>query len=496
MYKQELSRSWKEFMRYKKRRSKLDHQLAIYVGVLAVIVLVGFSIFVQIPSVGQTALQNTPLVIPLDLDFIGESLIDIVVNPAFQVKMTTSSKENFVFNLVVEDFADDSIGDPSADSSSSVSSSSASPSSSASSSSGLSSTIQYTLYLNRVIIAKGLLDTRVSSSGGIHLDQDFKPDLELAYDGTYVLVKNLNFIAPAVARFALLDSNFMIKSENVFNVPIGVEQVFYFNVSTTSLPQVNGAFADLDQYSSLPPPSTSVNGTNGTNATVIQSPANYQLTEYKTGENYKTMKLVWTPREEKTYTFTLGAVVGGQVSSKTYLFAGNGVVYELQDDDYPTIKMVLNPNLKMVNVSYSFPRSNELQPFSLPCMGLVELRELTSRGNVAKVYGYTDKINQWQAGATSDLSRLRSGKGYVLKLADAQQPLSFTTSCSLENVELPSLAVGWNFIGVPGYRTYLLSELTLPPGRGITDSYELQRNGEHSSITSLEPGKAYWIKVE
>ena len=39
MYKQERSRSWKEFMRYKKRRSKLDHQLAIYVGVLAMVVL-------------------------------------------------------------------------------------------------------------------------------------------------------------------------------------------------------------------------------------------------------------------------------------------------------------------------------------------------------------------------------------------------------------------------------------------------------------------------
>lgn len=469
----------------------MDHQLAMYVGVLAMVLLVGFSIFVQIPSVGQTALQNTPLVTPLDLDFIGESLVDIIVNPAFQVRMTTSSKENFVLNLVVEHFVDDSIRNNPADSSSSMSSSST-----VSSSSPLSSTIQYTLFLNRVIIAKGLLDTRVSSSGGIHLDQDFKPDLELAYDGTYVLVKNLNFIAPAAARFTLLDKNFMLKSENALNVPIGGEQVFYVNVSSTSLPVVNGGFANLEQYSSLPPPSAISNGTNGTNATTVQSPANYQFTEYKAGENYKTMKLVWTPREEKTYTFTLGAVVGGKISSKTYLFAGNGVVYELHDDDYPTIKMVLNPNLKTVNVSYSFPRSNELQPFSIPCMGLVELRELTSRGNVAKVYGYTDKINQWQAGATSDLSRLRSGKGYVLKLADAQQPLSFTTSCSLENVELPSLAVGWNFIGVPGYRTYLVSELTIPPGRGITDSYELQRNGEHSVITSLEPGKAYWIKVE
>ncbi len=64
----------------------------------------------------------------------------------------------------------------------------------------------------------------------------------------------------------------------------------------------------------------------------------------------------------------------------------------------------------------------------------------------------------------------------------------------------PSLVKGWNFIGISGYEPLPLSKLTgkTPPYTSIKKVFELNNKGVDSVtiVESLDPGKAYWVRVE
>ena len=244
------------------------------------------------------------------------------------------------------------------------------------------------------------------------------------------------------------------------------------------------------------PRSTPARADGSSNIVINVREKQYTFDVYRSGEKYKLMRLAFTPTEAKAYRFTVSANNGITTESKVYSFAADGIVYELQDPHYPSMRMRLVPNVQHVEVDMKFPRSVELQPFSLPCSGSSSLSEFISRGNVARVYGYKRGVTQWLQGAASDLTEVRSGEGYVLKLSDSVEPYHITFICSLDAVTLPTLVEGWNLIGVPGFSPVSPQQLSLPPNMEIVYVLELRRGVEHVPVDSLEPGKAYWVYVE
>ncbi|MFH1275800.1 MAG: hypothetical protein ABIH82_01685, partial [Candidatus Woesearchaeota archaeon] len=117
-------------------KDNFQHHKAILVAIISVILLVTLSVLVRMPATGRTALMDTPIVTPLNLDQIGESLIDVTVNPSFQTRLTTSNKENFVMNVQVEE---------------------------------RENVMYYSLSIRNEIVAIGLLNSLVPTSGAIYV---------------------------------------------------------------------------------------------------------------------------------------------------------------------------------------------------------------------------------------------------------------------------------------------------------------------------------------
>jgi hypothetical protein len=475
------------------RKKKLKgYAMPIYVAVAAIIFLATLSSLIQIPVTGDTAFIDTPIVAPLDLDLLGEYLVDVSVNEIWPISFTSSNNEKFLMKIQVQD------GDK----------------------------LKYTLTLENLVIAVGLLDSSVPSSGEIYVDQDLATDVEFRYDNGHFLVKNLNYVSPSLSQFTLLDENMVEITDEVLAVKVGDDHTFFLNVTATSLPQISILFegeeivAGVEEVEEeIIPTSTTtprtprpptlvipdvVIVTDNPNVVVVpievqeeevvveevvvQEPL-FNIEEIEVGENYKILQVTWMPKEDKLYKFVVTSNVGGQVSEKEYLFAGNGKVL-----DNP--EMRLNPGTNDVVVELVFKRSNELQPFSLPCMGRVRLNEFTRRRDVARIYGFDQEVRQWERGAVSDLREITSGKGYVLKLTDPLTPLNLTVECSLQNVILPELLTGWNLIGIPTFKEVLPSELSLPPTRRIKEVLHVVEGGAHELASILKPGEAYWVFVE
>ncbi|HLC91346.1 MAG TPA: hypothetical protein VJI15_06285 [Candidatus Nanoarchaeia archaeon] len=441
-------------------RRTSSYHVPLMVGLLSIAFLVALSVLVRFPSTGQAGLQNTPLLVPLDLDGEGEVLVDITVNPQWEIKVTASSGQALLLSV---------------------------------STSSLQGIIKYQLLQDDDVLAAGLLNNMVSSSGNIYLDDDILPDMELRYSNGNFLARNINYKPPRATEFTLFDAQLRQIPSDSANISVRREQVFYINVSAAALPTVRGMFDDARLES---PGSTPAQADGSSNIVINVREKQYTFDVYKSGEKYKLMRLAFTPTEAKAYRFTVSANNGITTESKVYSFAADGIVYELQDPHYPSMKMRLVPNVQHVEVDMEFPRSVELQPFSLPCSGSSSLSEFISHGNVARVYGYKRGVTQWLQGAASDLMEVRSGEGYVLKLSESVEPYHITFICSLDAVTLPTLVEGWNLIGVPGFSPVSPQQLSLPPNMEIVYVLELRRGVEHVPVDSLEPGKAYWIYVE
>jgi len=103
--------------------------------------------------------------------------------------------------------------------------------------------------------------------------------------------------------------------------------------------------------------------------------------------------------------------------------------------------------------------------------------------------------------APSDFDILKKGKGYALTLKDKDKPLSLAGTCG--NLELgwpEGLKEGWNLVGVKGVlqevSPAMLKKMPMPPGKAVKYVFVIENEGEKLYEGNLQPGKAYWVKVE
>lgn len=344
-----------------------------------------------------------------------------------------------------------------------------------------SGAVAYEIYLppggDRV--ARGLLSSEVPSFD-LYLPDDDKVDLEISYDAGYIQIVNPYYVEPEMSNvtvFKETDTGLAQQNGKLFYLKLGEPVVFLFNASSTKTPVVTAQWE------------------NGTNLTVSEFLLNFS------NATSRVMRLDFTPVEEKPYVLIVNATVDTKVTTKKYVFAVGNIVYVLQEAKVPDMMMKkVNDGF---NLTVTFEPGTVVQPFSLPC-GTVDLEQWTGGENVSVIKTFAKTVQEWKKGVPSEFSFLELGVGYRLDVAQGKVLESLMVHCTSNNnflpePELPTLLLGWNLIGVPGYETVLLKNMQkkAPFGSSITKVYVLTSDGAVvSSEGELEPGKAYWVKVE
>ena len=444
-------------------RERLYHhyRLPMVVSIVAVFMLLVLGLFLKFPLAGQAIQQDAPVIGTLNLDGNEEYLINIAIleNKMFNLDVKYAETEAVNHLKLLTDRLNDG-------------------------------TLKYALVLSSnpaqsvddvsEPLAFGILSDQFSS-GPLFMNTDTKADLEIQYQGNYLRVKNLAYIHPNTASFRLFNETAGVRQyqNEVTFVNITKTYRFYVNVSSTTRPIVTVARAD-----------------SGVTASTIT---------YAPTDTFHQIQIDVTPTQAKPYLLELSADVGGKKTNMTYVFAGNGVVYNYNEPGFPTVKMLINgqsnnDNLQLV---LGFTASSAQQPFSLPCDITVPGSSFTRGSLCTRVPTANPSDTQLlcydsEAGV-SNLRTLEDGKGYVFKLTDARNSLEVVLDrCSLADRRLPQLSFGWNFIGIPGYQQigdHMLYP-QLPTGGSLVKLKELQADGNTVDVTTLKPGKAYWVGVE
>ncbi|MBI2667113.1 hypothetical protein HYX13_05880 [Candidatus Woesearchaeota archaeon] len=340
--------------------------------------------------------------------------------------------------------------------------------------------LHYLLQYRGERIASGLLGKEVPSTQGIFVDDDSVADIEFLFnpDNQVFTLSNLRYVAPEAATIRLLKSLDGMVVEDVAVLPINKEAQFQIEViGASSSPTLTASFDDTTMV--------------------------FQLQELSKTPTSRKYTLKFTPAAEKPYQLKLNAIVGGQTTTKNYLFGGNGVVYVLNDPQYPVMELTLLDDVtKNVKVKYVFPVVGNKQPFSLPCKGQ---KEASLFGNNSTLFSYdARKPLQWKENLPSDFTVIESFKGYLVRLSDANSHVSprpshlqVTMNCILSS-ELPSLKSGWNLVSITGFASKPVGDLSssVPPGAQVRQVREMQRDEISQQTTMLVPGKVYWALVE
>ncbi|HLB00902.1 MAG TPA: T9SS type A sorting domain-containing protein [Bacteroidota bacterium] len=85
---------------------------------------------------------------------------------------------------------------------------------------------------------------------------------------------------------------------------------------------------------------------------------------------------------------------------------------------------------------------------------------------------------------------LVNGKGYWLKFPATD---SMTVSGEQRAVDNTPLSAGWNIVGVPSFPVPMDSVSTVPPGIIMGNFFEYASG--YASVSTLRPGKGYWVRV-
>ena len=457
-------------------------KVVVVVGIL--LLLVGVSLYYQFASVGQATkpvpkgpVIETPMTsAELNLDTLGAIHFNPMLN-VLTVKETLSSQNGAEdVGVQVKKL-----------------------------SSGL---LQYELFYKNKdsAVTKGYLNDKVQSSGELYLDGDTIGDMELVYVDGVLQVINLNFVTPELAKVMMYDKDPVVdedakvdgvqntaklQSGMLFFVKKDEKVEYYFKVQSSMIPNVTakwkgGSVLSADEFKDV----------------------TVDLKQKGNKDKYRLMKLSFTPKDEKPYVLQVTAKVGEISVVKEYTFAVNGYMYELVEKGFPEV--VITPTdatNKNVDIEFIFTSSTGLYAFSLPC-GSKAFKDITDFNMLVDVvYEYDEKVQQWKSGAPANLvESVSEKKAYALRLkTDAE--LSFMTSCPLAdlNVEskdviklLPEIKAGWNFVGIKGYQSQAVESLKIPGGKKVSAVYVLTPSGsvQLTSPAVLEPGKAYWIKVD
>jgi hypothetical protein len=433
----------------KKRSKKNDYITPVIVSLVTLIALVGIALLIRAPATGQASFQ-VPIsgsTLNLDLEQVTAINTSITTNDVLALQMVLSGdttptnlkvkivemKDGALQYILVTQSAPDFSDDP---------------------------------------LALGIISSEFTSSSGIFVNNDKFADLQFNWNAGMFEIENLRYVTPDVAKFTLFNSS-QIFTDDVVYVTVGQPHSFKINVTSSYTP--GSVTAKLNgQVLAVP---------------VFDVPIS--------GSDYKQAEFEFTPTQAIPYKLELEATVGTQVSTTTYLFAGNGVVKEINEVGFPGMKMFLEPGDNMNNLilNLTFTNTLEKQPFSLPCDVSMGIHSLP-----VTVYTYEGRIlGSDPTAPASEINRIEDKKGYVLKLQDGTKKYPITIpGCSLVQRELPELNIGWNFIGVKGYEDVTILDLTdqLPTGAGIGGVFELSQGELTTTVSALEPGKAYWVFVE
>ncbi|MBI4152179.1 hypothetical protein HY495_00580 [Candidatus Woesearchaeota archaeon] len=459
----------------KRRNSSLSKglsvRLAVVIGILILIVLGG--LWYQFASVGKAV--EAPLPTAVDLDLQASEEINIENVPTIQIKVTRSdakSSAEYSLDLTVND---DESSYPSFSSS-------------------------YVLKdSTKTILAQELLND-LSSGKEIYLPGDEHPDLLISYAAPYLKIANLNYISPEAVKITVFDSAEKVVSSPFLSLTDGKAH-FVFNATSSAAPTLTAQWADgtpLDE---------------GVFVVTMPTEMPVEIPEEGAPSTKATLAtLDWSQEQDGAYPFVVVGKVGDQQTVKRYVLSVGGILYDLDKTNLPAVS-VKQLDANTIAVTYTFVETTDPQPFSLPC-GKLELVDGTIsddlKAKIDIISSYGGGIKQWKKDVPSNFKELQSNKGYFLQRKTASGDLSFTVQCkSSKNIlppdstplfSLPVLNKGWNLIGISGYESVAVEKLetSLPPYTAISALYSLTGQGADTStpVSELEPGRAYWVRVQ
>ena len=430
----------------------------IYLGLLIVVAVIFLGVLYKAypPTVGKAAYLPPPIG-PVDFNLAPDHSFWIKDNPDWEIILTTTAQDVSNEYLISTEMVKET------------------------------GQIRYIITdSSGVTLAQGLLSEEFFNSGEIYLDPDTIPDLRLTYSQGFLSIFNLNYVLPAVAKITLINPlTKTVISNKIIPVALNQEVYLWFNVTSNKAPAVTAVWKD------------------GTNLTTNE------FSTLSFGDNYTTMALRFTPKEETAYGIKVTALVEDKIAQKNFIFGAGTVIYALGEDNLPGLVMRKTENKEEYNFTFNFkPNKDQKQPFSLPC------GEFSLSGQqvhkIATIYAYDQAVQQWKENVPSEFDKLEWKKGYLLQLK-AAEPFSLTVSCNMESEPqlppkvfgLPILKAGWNLVGITGYEPKLTKDLTVPSGKKISyvfaisnDGINLQDNLALDSQAELESGKAYWVLVE
>ncbi len=429
----------------------------IYLGLLIVVAVIFLGVLYRAytPAVGQAAYM-TPPIGPVDFNLAPENSFLIKDIPSWEIGLTTSAYDYSTQYLIYTEMIKET------------------------------GQIKYVITdSSGVTLTQGLLSEEFFDSGEIYLDTDTIPDLQLTYGEGFLNIFNLNYIEPAIAKITLINPTTKAVIPNkIISVGLNQEALFWINVTSNKAPLVSAAWKS------------------GTNLTT----AEFQTLDF--GDNYTTMALKFTPKEETAYVVKVTALVEDKTSQKNFIFGAGNVIYALAEDNLPGLIMRKTENKEEYNFTFNFkPNQDIKQPFSLPCGEFSLSGEQVHK--IATIYAYDQAVQQWKENVPSEFDKLEWKKGYLLQLK-AAEPFSFTVNCNMTSEPqlppkvfgLPTLKAGWNLVGITGYEPRLIKDLAVPTGKKISYLFAISNDGVNlnnlaaKDKAELEPGKAYWVLVE
>ena len=358
-----------------------------------------------------------------------------------------------------------------------------------------SGAVQYEVRVNEEkgeVLAQGLLDDTEGSSGDLFLDDDDVPDLEVVYKNGILKVYNLNYVTAGAAQVEVYDDVEAIGNINSQKVGSlffvtkvakdAPKNYFYFKVSTSSMPAVTAFWKSGEKIEFIDLPE--------------------KISASDVGMKFRVMKLLVDPADEKPQVLVMNITSDALMVQREFVFAVNGRMYDMAEKNYPKVQ-IIKVSETAIDVNFTFNGGLGLYGFSLPCGSIADITTFPGlKENVNTIYTYEGaKVKQWKADApANDLSGLMFGRGYLLKL-QKDKSFSFTAKgCFVKDGQLdsvlPSLSSGWNFVGIKGNMARLASELKAPSGKKVVEIYTRSLEGDVKNPSVLEPGRAYWVKVE
>ncbi|PIN74973.1 hypothetical protein COV17_04335 [Candidatus Woesearchaeota archaeon CG10_big_fil_rev_8_21_14_0_10_36_11] len=429
----------------------------VLIGAVLIVIIVLLAVFLRPASTGQA--YTTPPVGALDLDIAESEAVTVMSVPIWDIAITPSesdSQKEYHIEIVALDDAT------------------------------RPAMVKYSISQQGLTFLEGLLGNDLRSSGGLYLDFDIVPDIELSYVNGVMTVRNIVFDEPTSATITLLDIEGTRIDTLLSYVPAGeaVERL-------VKIESVAGA-----------------NVTAHWNNDVQLTTEEFSVSE--TGDGFVTMNLMFTPTAQNIYRVTVVADVNGVLTTKDFFFSVGNVVATLSEANFPRMILSWVEEHNTYETTFTFTGGLDLQAFSPPCdIGGSIFNTDEFLTSVEGIYSWDGDIQEWARRIpgqyVQDINTLKQDKGYYIRLKEGVGNFSFTEECNDVFADygtspferLVSVEENWNLVGIPGYERMSIDDLDVPAELEVIEVHVIKNNDiKETGVTVMEPGKAYWVLVE